>query len=76
MAQARPRVNKDLLSIPNDRWEYTIDNFIKSEQDRQIAKLYYLDGWTQQDIAEEFNYSRSAIKHKIKKLLDIIEKNI
>ena len=76
MAQARPRVNKDLLSIPNDRWEYTIDNFIKSEQDRQIAKLYYLDGWTQQDIAEEFSYSRSAIKHKIKKLLDIIEKNI
>lgn len=76
MAQARPRVNKDLLSIPNDKWRYTIDNFIKSEQDREIAKLYYLDGWTQQDIAEEFNYSRSAIKHKLKKLIDIIERNI
>ena len=76
MAQARPRVNKDLLSIPNNRWEYVIDNFIKSELDREIAKLYYLNGWTQQDIAEEFNYSRSAIKHKLKKLIDIIEKNI
>lgn len=76
MAQARPRVNKDLLSIPNDKWRYTIDNHIKSEQDREIAKLYYLDGWTQQDIAEEFNYSRSAIKHKLKKLIDIIERNI
>lgn len=76
MAQARPRVNKDLLSIPNDRWEYTIDNFIKSDEDRQIAKLYYLDAWTQQDIAEEFGYSRSAIKYKVKKILDIIEKNI
>lgn len=76
MAQARPRVSKDLLSIPNDKWRYTIDNFIKSEQDREIAKMYYLDGWTQQDIAEEFNYSRSAIKHKIKKLIEIIERNI
>ena len=76
MAQARPRVKNSLLSIPNDKWRYTIDNFIKSEQDREIAKLYYLDGWAQQDIAEEFNYSRSTIKHKIKKLLDIIEKNI
>ena len=76
MAQARPRVSKDLLSISNDKWKYTIDNFIKSEQDREIAKMYYLDGWTQQDIAEEFNYSRSAIKHKIKKLIEIIERNI
>lgn len=31
MAQARPQINDYLLSLPNDKWEYIIDNYIKSD---------------------------------------------
>ena len=74
MAQARPKIPKDLLSIPNNKWEYIIDNYIKNDIDRQIAKMYYLDGIPQADIGAEVGYSRSAIKKKLPKILNIIEK--
>lgn len=76
MAQARPKnVSKDLFELPNSKWEYIIDNFIKSEIDRKIAKLYYLQGWTQVDVGAEVGYSQSSIKRRLPKILDIIEKN-
>lgn len=75
MAQARPNVSKDLFELPNSKWEYIIDNFIKSETDRKIAKLYYLQGWTQVDVGAEVGYSQSSIKRRLPKILDIIEKN-
>lgn len=76
MAQARPKnVSKDLFELPNSKWEYIIDNFIKSEVDRKIAKLYYLQGWTQVDVGAEVGYSQSSIKRRLPKILDIIEKN-
>ena len=74
MAQARPNIPEDLISLPNNKWEYIIENYIKNEIDRQIAKMYYLDGIPQVDIGEELGYSRSAIKKKLPKLLNIIEK--
>ena len=74
MAQARPRITEELESLPNDKWEYIIDNYIKNEIDRIIAKMYYLDGIPQADIGAEVGYSRSAIKKKLPKLLNIIEK--
>lgn len=74
MAQARPKITDELRSLPNDKWNYIIDNYIKSEIDRKIAKMYYLDGIPQVDIGAEVGYSRSAIKRKLPKLLNIIEK--
>lgn len=74
MAQARPNITDELKSLPNDKWEYIIDNYIKNEIDRQIAKMYYLDGIPQTDIGVEVGYSRSAIKKKLPKILNIIEK--
>lgn len=74
MAQARPKIKDELKSLPNDKWEYIIDNYIKSEIDRKIAKMYYLDGIPQADIGAEVGYSRSAIKKKLPKLIGIIEK--
>ena len=74
MAQARPNINDNLRSLSNSEWEYIIDNYIKSEIDRKIAKMYYLDGIPQADIGAEVGYSRSAIKKKLPKLLNIIEK--
>ena len=72
--QARPNISEELKELPNDRWEYIIDNYIKSEIDRQIAKMYYLDGIPQADIGAEVGYSRSAIKKRLPKILNIIEK--
>lgn len=74
MANARPKIPDELISLPNSKWEYIIDNYIKNEVDRQIAKMYYLDGICQADIGAEVGYSRSAIKKKLPKLLNIIEK--
>lgn len=74
MAQARPKINDELKSLPNSKWEYIIDNYIKSEIDRKIAKMYYLDGIPQADIGAEVGYSRSAIKKKLPKLINTIEK--
>lgn len=75
MASARPRVSEDLLNLSNKQWEDIIDNYIKNEVDRIIAKRYYLDGIPQCEIAEEVNYSRSTIKKRLPKILDIIERN-
>ena len=74
MAQARPNITDELKSLPNEKWEYIIDNYIKNEIDRQIARMYYLDGIPQADIGAEVGYSRSAIKKKLPKILNIIEK--
>ena len=74
MAQARPNIPEELNSLPNNKWEYIIDNYIKNDVDRQIAKMYYLDGVPQADIGAEVGYSRSAIKKKLPKLLNTIEK--
>lgn len=75
MAQSRPRIPDYLNSLPNNKWHEIIDNYIKSEIDRKIAKLYYLEGMTQVDVGAEVGYSQSSIKRKLPKLLNIIEKN-
>ena len=75
MAQARPKIPDELSSLSNTRWEYIIDNYIKNEIDRKIAKLYYLQGMTQVDVSAEVGYSQSSIKRKLPKLLNIIEKH-
>ena len=74
MTQARPKLTTELKELPNDKWEYIIDNYIKSEIDRTIAKMYYLKGIPQQDIGIEVGYSRSTIKKRLPKILNIIEK--
>lgn len=74
MTQARPKLTAELKELPNDKWEYIIDNYIKSDIDRKIAKMYYLQGIPQIEIGIEVGYSRSTIKKRLPKLLNIIEK--
>lgn len=75
MAQSRPKIPDELYALANEEWEKIIDNYIKDDIDRKIAKLYYLKGWTQIDVAMEVGYSQSSIKRKLPKILSIIEKN-
>lgn len=75
MAQARPKISDYLFALPNDKWNEIIDNYIKSDIDRTIAKMYYLRGIPQEDIGAEVGYSRSAVRDRLKKIINIIEKN-
>ena len=75
MATARPKLSEDLLSLSNSEWKYIINEYIKNDIDRQIAIKYYLNGVPQADIGAEFNYSRSAIRDRLYKIIKIIEKN-
>jgi len=76
MAQSRPRISDELNSLSNETWNYIIDNYIKSNIDRKIAKLYYLQGMTQIDVGVVVGYSQSSIKRKLPKILNIIEKHL
>ena len=75
MAQSRPKLTDELYSLPNDKWEYIIDNYIKDEVDRKIAKLYYLQVWKQVDVGAEVGYSQISIKRKLPIIIKVIEKN-
>ena len=75
MAQARPKLTEELKSLSNTNWERIIDNYIKSQRDRDIARMYYLDGYPQIEIAYELGCSRSTIKRRLPKLINIIEKH-
>lgn len=75
MAQSRPNIPDELYAMPNDKWEEIIDNYIKDDTDKEIAKLYYLQGWTQVDVGAEVGYSQSTIKRRLPKIINIIEKN-
>ena len=75
MAQARPKVKEDLLELPNEQWLNIINNYIRSEEDRKIAVMYYINGIPQEDIGAELNLSRSTIRDRLYKVLAIIEKN-
>jgi DNA-directed RNA polymerase specialized sigma subunit len=75
MAINRPKIPKSLEDKPRSYWENIINEYIKVEDDRNIATLYYLDGYPQIDIAEMIGCSRSKIKSRLPKLINIIEKN-
>ncbi len=75
MAKARVKLNQKLLNYSRSEWLNLINEYIKDKTDRIIAERYFLDGIPQIDIAEEVNYSRSTIKKRIPKILNLIEKS-
>ena len=76
MAQARPQISQDLLELSNSEWIHIIDEHVKGEENRKIARMYYLDGIPQEDIGAELNLARSTIRDRLyDKILPVIEKN-
>lgn len=75
MARNRPKISEKLENMSRSDWETIIEQYIKSEEDRDIAIMYYLDGYCMIDIAEELHYSRQCINARLKKIIDIIEKH-
>lgn len=76
MSQARPKVKEDLLKLSNEEWISIINNYIRSEENRKIAIMYYINGIPQEDIGAELNLARSTIRDRLYyKILPVIEKN-
>jgi len=76
MAKNRPQnLTEYLINLSISDWLKIINEYIKDENDREIAKLYYLDGYCQADIAEMYGYSRSCIRDRLQIILPIIARN-
>lgn len=75
MAIARPKINDDLLNLSNSEWLNIINEYIKNEENRKIAIMYYINGIPQEDIGAELNLARSTIRDRLYKILPVIEKN-
>lgn len=57
----------DYEELPNSKIQCLIDEWIKSERDRNILKRRLLDGITYERIAEEFNLSVRQTKNIVYK---------
>lgn len=44
--------------------------------DREIFDMYYVDGLTDQQIADKLNMSRECVNHRRKKMAEIVERDI
>ena len=57
----------DAFSLNRAEWIELIDLWIFNETDRSILKRRLLDGRTNEQLAEEFNYSDRQIKTRVYK---------
>jgi DNA-directed RNA polymerase specialized sigma24 family protein len=64
------------VDIPRSEWEKLIDEWIFSEEHRQMLKRNLLDGWTYERIAEEFEMSSRQVATLIPKLQNQLFKRI
>ena len=64
------------IDIPRSEWEKLIDEWIFNEQHRKMLKLNLHDGWTYENLAEEFEMSTRQIARIIPKLQNQLFKRI
>lgn len=68
MARNRAKVPQSLETMSRHDWEYKINQYIRNEEDRKIAILYYLEGWCQEDIAATLGYCRKTIYKRLRNI--------
>lgn len=68
MARNRVKLPTYLDTMARTDWEYRINQYIRNEEDRKIAVLYYLEGWCQEDIAATMDYCRKTIYKRLKEI--------
>ena len=66
----------ELYNLSRSDWEHLIDEWIFNEQHRKMLKLNLLDGWTYENLAEEFGMSTRQIARIIPKLQNQLFKRI
>jgi DNA-directed RNA polymerase specialized sigma24 family protein len=64
------------VDIPRSEWEKMIDEWIFSEEHRQMLKRNLLDGRTYEQIAEEFDMSSRQIARIIPRLQNQLFKHV
>ena len=69
-------IKDDFENVSISEIEHTIDEWIKSERDRQIMKRKLIDGITFEQLAEEFDMSVRGINYKVYKDKEILLKHI
>lgn len=55
-------MRRDIDNIPNSLLSAYIDEWEKSERNRNILKRRFIDGLTFDELSEEFNLSPQAVK--------------
>lgn len=66
------KIAEILNTKSNSEWAHLIDEWVKSERDRQIMKRRLLDGICIEPLAEEFDLSVPQIKRIINKWCSVI----
>ena len=66
------RIAEILNSRSKTEWTNLIDEWVKSERDRQIMKRRLIDGITLEALAEEFDLSVQHIKRIVNKWCAVI----
>jgi len=69
-------INDDFENVSVSQIENTIDEWIKSEQDRKILKRKLIDGIPFEQLAEEFDMSTRGIKYKVYRCKEILLRHI
>lgn len=67
--EARDRVQK-MRTV--DEFEEFISALKVTEEDREIARMVFLKGWTRQKIAFEMNMSTRTVNKRIAKIYDLM----
>ena len=74
-AELKRRLYEKLGRIQAERWE--LENWLDAVQDpetRDILRLQYIDGLTQEEIADELGYVRETISRKLRIFWEAQEK--
>lgn len=60
-------MERDFEDIPNSAIAHSIDEYVHSERDRRIMKMYLCDGYSMFDIAKELDISFKTVQRVIGK---------
>jgi hypothetical protein len=69
-------IKEDFIDISIPDIENTIDNWIKSQRDREMLKRKLIDGITFEQLAEEFDMSVRGVKYVVYRNKEILLRHI
>ena len=69
-------IKEDFIDISIPDIENTIDNWIKSQRDREMLKRKLIDGITFEELAEEFDMSVRGVKYVVYRNKEILLRHI
>lgn len=74
MPKARPRLSAEMADMDVPAWERLLAITNLGREDREIARLYYIEQLPQIDIATEVMMDRATVSRRLSKIRKRIEK--